>query len=60
MSVSNSRLSLVATLKDLPDTVDASSIPRIFFIAFTRPKFTPSLNVFVARNSTVAFAKEAH
>lgn len=38
MSVSNSRLSLVTVLKDLPNTGGASSIPIIFFIAFTSPK----------------------
>ena len=53
MSVGNSRLSLVATLKDLSNAEGVSTVPRKFFIALNQPNL--SLTVFVARNLPVCF-----
>ena len=51
MSVCNSRLSLIAALKDLFNADGISSKLKTFFIIFNAPNF--SLNVFAAKNSPV-------
>lgn len=58
MSVGNSRLRLVATLKDHSNISGVSLMSREFFIA--KGPSIISFNVFGARNSSVCLAKGTH